>query len=64
MNRWYPKSVGRAARYLRRNTRPQCGYPNSELFWRRLICQIRLDHARERGIVHHYNSSNGDFLKG
>jgi hypothetical protein len=53
--RWYPKTTGRAARFLRRNRKDDS---NPVTIWRRLICQIRLDRVANS----RYNASTGAFL--
>lgn len=62
--KWYPKTLGRAARYLRRNHRrfTMASASNEKgLYHRQLICQIKLDLARERGVRHPYNSDTGQW---
>lgn len=62
---WYPKTLGRAARYLRRN-RKRFSYDEaraSDAYYRQLVCQIKLSAALERGIEHHYNIDSGQWRK-
>ena len=58
--RWYPKTLGRAARYLRRNYARGLNL-DKERYYRQLVCQIKLDHSLERGIKHSYDVTTGEW---